>query len=169
MKYNNLQATKYKMKKASLIMIALLPALSACRNDADLFKGDYSYKTSGTVYITDGSTQQTYQLSNEIGQLRIVGLSSADSVLIIKSALSGSVETMRAKVTNDSIFIAPYQKSLSIVMTNSVDGDYDITVDGCGVMYDDNTIILTQNYYNDQTNQIQISGENIITFAQRNE
>lgn len=160
------------MKKASLITIIFLATLVGCKKDADIFKGDYSYKTSGTVYIEYGGSRITYNLDNQIGQLRIVKLSSNDSILIIKNPLKGEVETLHAKVSDDSIFVAPYQKNLSFFLTDSINGNYNITVSGNGVMYDKNTIVLNENYYGIgvyDTAQIQIYSDIITTFAQRNE
>lgn len=160
------------MKKVSLITIIFLSTLAGCKSDADIFKGDYSYKTSGTVYVEYNKSRVTYNLDNQVGQLRIVELTGSDSVLLIKNPLKGEVETMRAKVAGDSIYIAPYKKQLSFFLTDSINGNYDITVSGRGVMYDKNTIVLNENYYGIgiyDTTRIQIYSENITTLAQRNE
>ncbi len=160
------------MKKNILLTIIFVLTLGGCKKDADLFRGDYSYKTSGTVYVEYNGSRITYNLDNQIGQLRIVKQNNTDSILLIKNPLNGEVETLRAKAVDDSIFIAPYEKELSFFLNDSINGNYDIIVSGCGAIYDKNTIILSENYYGVgiyDTTTLQIYSDNITTFAQRNE
>ena len=85
------------MKKIILVICGCLMALTACqKKNAPLFRGDYSYKTSGSVVldeiVTDGETGDkfTVSLPNEIGQLEISDLGNGkDSVLVVMNTMGG--------------------------------------------------------------------------------
>lgn len=160
------------MKKTTLLLGILALAFTSCQNDAKIFAGSYSYKTSGKVILTTGTTEVPYQLTNKIGQLKVIDFKSTnnDSVLLVMNEMGGGVTTIRAKVVKDSIFITPYTRSTFLLLGDSIQGDFTINVTGKGVMY--NKFIIWNEVYegrlDNDTIETMIHGDNILTVAERN-
>ncbi|MGN0187019.1 MAG: hypothetical protein ACI392_04655 [Paludibacteraceae bacterium] len=159
------------MKRNFIFALALI-GCCACSNNARILSGDYSYKTSGTaIVITDNTDTTTIQLTDRIGQLNVVDLQAndKDSVLLIFNEMGGSVTTVRARTSSDSIYLTPYVLRQSIT-TGGTSGTYEITVSGTGIRYDD-LIVLQQTYdgrLDDDKKTATLHSDNIITVANRN-
>ena len=73
------------MKRIIPILFCCLMALTSCqKKNAPLFRGDYSFKTSGSVTLDEINAEDepasfTVSLPNEIGQLEISALDKARS------------------------------------------------------------------------------------------
>lgn len=156
--------------KKTMIYAAVLLGLCSC-NQAKIFSGDYSYKTTGMVTLVPNDTTSIEHEIKHIGTLSVVDLKSSDkdSILLIFNELGGSLTTVRAKVDDDSVWLTPYTKTISLqdgLLT--VDGE--VTVMGRGVRYDD--IIMLDEVYDgvivSDTTNIKIHGEHISTVANRN-
>ena len=160
------------MKQTTVLLALLAILLVSCQNDAKLFSGSYSYKTSGKVILQSGTNEANYQLTNKIGQLKVITIKSTnnDSVLLVMNEMGGSIVTLRAKVLEDSIFITPYTRSTFLLLGDSIQGNFTINITGNGIMYD-KFIILNEIYDgkldNDST-ETTIHGDNILTVAERN-
>ncbi len=144
--------------KNIMLAIALfaLMALASCQNKGlNLFQGDYSYKTSGSVTFTEvpieGDSMLVsfgVNLQNEIGHLEIATLDKRnDSVLVVMNALGGKVDVARAHVENDKIRFADFRKKLRIVnLDPSLDFECQVTVHAEGSMYDGNLLLVRMIY-----------------------
>ncbi|MGM9745478.1 MAG: hypothetical protein ACI30H_00740 [Paludibacteraceae bacterium] len=156
--------------KRNFIFILTLIGCCACSNDARLLSGDYSYKTSGSVVISTDTEEITYQLPDKIGQLNVVDLKATDkdSVLLVLNEMGGSLTTIYARISADSIELQPYTKTLTIT-TGKGAGTYEITISGTGAYYDD-LIILHETYDGtlSDDNETTLYSDNIITVANRN-
>lgn len=148
----------------------ILIGCCACSNDARLLSGDYSYKTSGSVVISTDTEEITYQLPDKIGQLNVVDLKATDkdSVLLVLNEMGGSLTTIYALISADSIELQPYTTTLTIT-TGKGTGTYDITVSGTGIRYDD-LIMLHETYDGtlSDDNETTLYSDNIIIVANRN-
>ncbi|MGM9782971.1 MAG: hypothetical protein ACI3ZV_05715 [Paludibacteraceae bacterium] len=156
--------------KRNLFFSLILIGCCACSNDARLLSGDYSYKTSGSVVISTDTEEITYQLPDKIGQLNVVDLKATDkdSVLLVLNEMGGSLTTIYARISADSIELQPYTTTLTIT-TGKGTGTYDITVSGTGIRYDD-LIMLRETYDGtlSDDNETTLYSDNIIIVANRN-
>ncbi|MDY4512912.1 MAG: hypothetical protein SPE10_05635 [Paludibacteraceae bacterium] len=156
--------------KRNLFLSLILIGCCACSNDARLLSGDYSYKTSGSVVISTDTEEITYQLPDKIGQLNVVDLKATDkdSVLLVLNEMGGSLTTIYARISADSIELQPYTTTLTIT-TGKGTGTYDITVSGTGIRYDD-LIMLHETYDGtlSDDNKTTLYSDNIIIVANRN-
>ena len=92
------------MKKISILLsVFCLIVLASCqKKNAPLFRGDYSFKTSGSVTLDEINTEDepstyTVSLPNEIGQLEISDLGNGrDSVLVVMNTMGGEVVVTHA-------------------------------------------------------------------------
>ncbi len=156
--------------KRNLFFSLILIGCCACSNDARLLSGDYSYKTSGSVVISTDTEEIPYQLPDKIGQLNVVDLKATDkdSVLLVLNEMGGSLTTIYARISADSIELQPYTTTLTIT-TGKGTGTYDITVSGTGIRYDD-LIMLHETYDGtlSDDNETTLYSDNIIIVANRN-
>ena len=156
--------------KRNLFFSLILIGCCACSNDARLLSGDYSYKTSGSVVISTDTEEIAYQLPDKIGQLNVVDLKATDkdSVLLVLNEMGGSLTTIYARISADSIELQPYTTTLTIT-TGKGTGTYDITVSGTGIRYDD-LIMLHETYDGtlSDDNETTLYSDNIIIVANRN-
>lgn len=158
-----------RTKLTAAVVCVLMMATGCTNQDVKLFTGEYTYKTSGNVDITLNGNSFTHTLNNSIGQMDIVDLKQNDSVLIVKNEMSGSVQTLRAQVREDSLFLEPYSKELSVTL-NGETTIFDIQISGNGVIYDKNTIIINEVYDGEAQGSVtgSLNGESIKTVAKRN-
>ncbi len=142
--------------KVLFIAICVVVALTSCQKKGlNLFQGDYSYKTSGSVTITEVPTENDsvsmsfgVDLNNEIGHLEIVTLDKKnDSVLVVMNAMGGKVNVACARVENDKIHFADFPKKLQIISLNpSLELECDVSVRAEGSMYNGNTLLVRMVY-----------------------
>ena len=165
------------MKKTLLIICCLL-ALAACqKKNAPLFRGDYSFKTSGSVTLDEiGSVSNpasyTVSLPNEIGQLEISALDNGkDSVLVVMNTMGGEVVVTHALCKDNEIFLRDYKKNTLLFTGDSITLKNDLRVKAKGQMYEDNTLILNMTYEGEaESNErtFKIYGDDIRMAAIRN-
>ena len=107
------------MKKISILLsVFCLITLASCqKKNAPLFRGDYSFKTSGSVtldeILPEGETEDpasyTVGLPNEIGQLEISALDNGkDSVLVVMNTMGGEVVVTHAFCKDNEIFLRDF-------------------------------------------------------------
>ena len=166
------------MKKISILLsVCCLIALASCqKKNAPLFRGDYSFKTSGSVtlneIVTDEPASYTVGLPNEIGQLEISDLGNGrDSVLVVMNTMGGEVVVTHAFCKDNEIFLKDFTKNTLLFTGDSLTLKNDLRVHATGQMYEDNTLILNMIYEGEaETNErtFEIYGDNIRMAAIRN-
>ena len=167
------------MKKPIIIAMFVLLALASCqKKNAPLFRGDYSFKTSGSVVmdeiVADGETGDSFTVSlpNEIGQLEISDLDNGkDSVLVVMNTMGGEVVVTHAFCSGNEIFLKDFTKNTLLFTGDSLTLKNDLRVKASGQMYEDNTIILNMIYDGEaETNErsFKVYGDDIRMAAIRN-
>ena len=166
------------MKRIIPILFCCLMALAACqKKNAPLFRGDYSFKTSGSVTLEevdpeDEPTTYTVSLPNEIGQLEISDLGDGkDSVLVVMNTMGGEVVVTHAYCKDNEIFLRDYKKNTLLFTGDSLTLKNDLRVKASGQMYEDNTLILNMIYEGEaETNErsFKVYGDDIRMAAIRN-
>ena len=169
------------MKKQVLITVFALLAFSSCQKSGmNLFRGDYSFKTSGGVTMdeiipeveTYEPASYTVSLPNEIGQLEISDLGDEeDSLLVVMNILGGEVIVTHAFCDGDEIFLKDFTKNTLLFTGDSITLKNEVRVQASGQMYEDNTIILNMIYDGEaETSErtFTIHGDNIRMAATRN-
>ncbi|MBR4468630.1 MAG: hypothetical protein IKS53_04260 [Bacteroidales bacterium] len=162
-----------------ILFCALLVALASCqKKNAPLFRGDYSFKTSGSVtldeIVTEGGTGDSFtaSLPNEIGQLEISALDNGkDSVLVVMNTMGGEVVVTHAFCKDNEIFLRDFKKNTLLFTGDSLTLKNDLSVKASGQMYEDNTLILNMVYEGEaETNDrsFKIYGDDIRMAAIRN-
>ena len=169
------------MRKLILPLVMAL-SLCSCKNNADLFNGEYSFKTSGNIQLSmnDGRLKD-FELTDELGTLQIERLykDSNDSVIILKNVFGGGVEVVKAAAYGDSLVLSPYTKTMEIVLNEAADHPAtldvyraDVMVSGNGYMYG-NCIVIHEKYdgilFADGMEAGTLDSGDIVTVARRNE
>ena len=162
-----------------LFIICALLALASCqKKNAPLFRGDYSFKTSGSVtldeIVTNGEEGDSFTVSlpNEIGQLEISVLGNEkDSVVVVMNTMGGEVVVTHALCQDNKIFLRDFTKNTLLFTGDSISLKNEVRVSASGQMYEDNTLIINMIYDGEaETNErnFKIHGDNIRMAAIRN-
>ena len=118
-------------------VIVMMVICTACWREVNTITGDYSYKLSGEVALTDEEGVVTYRLIHRNGQMNILKDKADKSKYIITmNEMSGGCYTMTAELRGDSLLIDPHSFNTNILSTNSIP-DIDIDLD----QEDDATIV----------------------------
>ena len=167
------------MKKALLVLCCLMALASCQKKNAPLFRGDYSFKTSGSVVldeiVDDGETGDSFTVSlpNEIGQLEISDLGNGkDSVLVVMNTMGGEVVVTHAFCQDNEIFLKDFTKNTLLFTGDSLTLKNDLHVKASGKMYEENTLILNMTYQGEaESNErnFKIYGDDIRMAATRND
>ena len=166
------------MKRIIPIVICGLMALASCqKKNAPLFRGDYSFKTSGSVTLDEINTEDepasyTVSLPNEIGQLEISALDNGkDSVLVVMNTMGGEVVVAHALCKDNEIFLRDFKKNTLLFTGDTITLKNEVRVHATGQMYEDNTLILNMTYDGEaatNNRDFKIHGEDIRMAAIRN-
>ena len=169
------------MKKQILIAVFALLAFTSCqKSGTNLFRGDYSFKTSGSVtmdeIVPEGETYEpasyTVSLPNEIGQIEISDLGDEkDSLLVVMNTLGGEVIVTHALCDGDEIYLKDFMKNALLFTGDSITLKNEVRVQASGQMYEENTLILNMIYDGEaETSErtFTIHGDNIRMAATRN-
>ena len=166
------------MKRIIFILFFALMALASCqKKNAPLFRGDYSFKTSGSVTLEEINTEDepasfTVSLPNEIGQLEISDLGNGkDSVLVVMNTMGGEVVVTRALCKDNEIFLRDFKKNTLLFNGDSLTLKNEVCVHATGQMYEANTLILNMTYDGEaETNErsFKVFGDDIRMAAMRN-
>ena len=166
------------MKRIIPILFCAFLALASCqKKNAPLFRGDYSFKTSGSVTLNEINAEDepasfTVSLPNEIGQLEISALDNGkDSVLVVMNTMGGEVVVTRACCKDNKIFLRDFKKNTLLFTGDSLTLKNELRVQASGQMYEDNTLILNMTYEGEaETNErsFKIYGDDIRMAAIRN-
>jgi len=159
------------------MLCGLLFFASCQKKNAPLFRGDYSFKTSGSVTLDeinaeDEPASYTVSLPNEIGQLEISDLGNGrDSVLVVMNTMGGEVVVTHAFCRYNEIFLKDFTKNTLLFTGDSLTLKNELRVHATGQMYENNTLILNMIYEGEaETNErtFAIYGDNIRMAATRN-
>lgn len=167
------------MKKISILLsICCIMVLAACqKKNAPLFRGDYSFKTSGSVTAKRANvpnpTEFNITLDNEIGQLQIANLDrKTDSVVVVMNYLNGEVIVTHAYCEGRNITLKDFKRN---TLKASIEGNTSVqckmNVEAKGTMYEDNTLILDLTYKGEAivgSLKYILHGDDIHTVATRN-
>ncbi|MCM1034455.1 MAG: hypothetical protein NC038_02640 [Paludibacter sp.] len=171
------------MKRFLSLTLALIGILflSGCQQDLKQVSGTYTYKTSGTVAISEGTSHTTLAINDEIGQLDITPLHKSDSLLLLFNQMTGSAMHTTATLNSKELHLQPYTRTLSLTYTpNSQTGNdligsnkqtetFLIEVTGSGVVYDESILFVCEWTGKALNSNKTISGSNLQTIAQRND
>ena len=168
------------MNKTSVLLVFFcLMALASCqKKNVPLFRGDYSFKTSGSVTLEEIVGQDedpnsyTVNLPNEIGQLEISALDSAmDSVVVVMNTMGGEVVVTHACCTDNEIILRDFKKNTILITSDSLTLRGDLRVKASGKMFEDNTLVINMVYDGEaESNErnFKIHGDDIRMAAIRN-
>ena len=166
------------MKRIILILFCALMALASCqKKNAPLFRGNYSFKTSGSVTLDEITAEDepasfTVSLPNEIGQLEISALDNGkDSVLVVMNTMGGEVVVTHAFCKDNKIFLRDFNKNTLLFTGDSITLKNELRVKASGQMYENNTLILNMTYEGEaETNErsFKVYGDDIRMAAIRN-
>lgn len=121
---------KIKLLTTSLLVVIVI-FLGACDRDRQALTGDYSYKLSGEVALTDADGTVTYRLIHRNGQMNILrDKSDKDRYIITMNEMTGGCYTMNATLHGDSLLIDSHSFNTNILSTSSIpDLDIDLNQD----------------------------------------
>ena len=166
------------MKKSIFLILCGLIAFTSCqKKNVPLFRGDYSFKTSGSVTLNEIDTEDepasyTVSLPNEIGQLEISALDNGkDSVLVVMNTMGGEVVVTHAFCQDNKIFLRDFKKNTLLFTGDSLTLKNDLRVKASGQMYENNTLILNMIYEGEaetDDRSFTIYGDDIRMAATRN-
>lgn len=146
--------------KVITAIVLLLTALSSCSKEgSSLFKGNYSFKTSGTICARQISepadtllpSDVTIKLTTESGQMDITP-ENGDAMLVTMNVTGGDMIVYEARVDGEDLIISQDTRNIllnfpgneeSQAMSSMVRADIDIS--GSGHRYD-NIILFKFNY-----------------------
>ena len=132
------------MKKTSVILLAVLMmvGMTSCRKkEIKQFLGDYTYKTSGSITVETDTADVNIPLLNSTGQIDIVDTGKKNKVVIIKTSLTGKVETFNATINDDKIVFDTQTSMETFSLGSTTLGGTLITKSAEGKILDDHIII----------------------------
>lgn len=123
-------AKMYKHLIIGIIGVLSLTLLS-CQRESMKITGDYSYKLSGEVAITDEDGVVTYHLVHRNGQMNILkDKSQKGSYTITMNEMNGGCYTIPAKLDGDNLTLDSHTFSTNILSSGGLpDIDPDIDFD----------------------------------------
>ena len=178
--FNENRVKMYKYLLIGIIGILSL-ALLSCQQGGHSLTGDYSYKLSGEVKLTDTNGEVTYRLLHRNGQMNILKDKSVKGrYLITMNEMNGGCYTMTAKLNGDNLIIDQHEFSTNIISTNMIpDIDlideeeptmvYHITASGSGNRNGE-ILIITETWTGNQsgTPGDMLSGAEMTIIAEKN-
>ncbi len=111
-----------------IVGVIITLAVSSCQKEGiDLYEGNYSFKTSGTISVEkkSDSVNETENLSitSEAGQMNILKKDD-DSAIITMNVIGGDVFVLEAVVENNTLRLVPSKRKVTFkegVQTVSLD------------------------------------------------
>ena len=173
---------KTKLLTTSLLVIVAM-FVGGCDRERSALTGDYSYKLSGEVMLTDADGAVTYRLIHRNGQMNILrDKSDKGRYIITMNEMNGGCYTMNAEFRNDSLLIDPHTFNTNILSTNSIpdinidldDEDdativYRITAAGSGI-FNGNILIINEMWRGGQSGNsaARLNGPEMTIIAEKN-
>lgn len=169
------------MKKILISACVLLTAflLTTCNRDVNNLTGDYSYKLSGTVILTDADGEETHHFIHRNGQMNVLKDKSRKSGLVITmNEMNGGCYTLLAEIQGDTIVLQPHQFSTTLLSTEGIpsigqEGShtmvYQISASGSG-RPNDQMLILREHWTGGQSGDpsVRLLAPEITILAEKN-
>lgn len=171
------------MKKTLLLAVfcCLLTLVSCQKSGVIAFQGEYSFKTSGEVFVQRESTETpeiipatfTVALPNEMGQMEIHTMDkSDDKVLVIISYMDGEIIVTEGVCDGQDIEIEEFTRNaLNLSIYSYLSANCLVNIKATGHIYDGSTIVFDEVYDGNATIanvNYKIHGNKIKTVATRN-
>lgn len=147
-----------------VLLIAFL--FTTCNREVNNLLGDYSYKLSGDVVLTDADGEVTHHFIHRNGQMNVLKDKSRESGLIITmNEMNGGCYTLFAEIQGDTIVLEPHQFTTNLLSTESLpsigqDGTltmvYQISAAGSG-RPNDQMLILREHWTGTQSGDASVS------------
>lgn len=170
--------------RAALCLAAAI-SLSACSKEGPgLFKGNYTFKTSGTVSAVvsiespdeSGSSTLDLNLVTEQGQMDIISTGGEDGEMIVTmNVLGGDARSFRAHAAGDVLEIEPFDTRVSMQIARHGTATVTVTVSGTASRYG-NVVIFDLVYegggvseIGDSTAEVEIVGSSVQCIAKLND
>ena len=116
------QLTPHKATAAvwGLLILATL-FLTACNGDKFSITGDYSYKLSGEVKLTDSEGETTFRLIHRNGQMNILrDKSDKHRYVITMNEMNGGCYTMSARLDGDNLQIDQHEFATNVLSSSGI-------------------------------------------------
>jgi hypothetical protein len=169
------------MKKILISACVLLTAflLTTCNRDVNNLTGDYSYKLSGEVIITDDDGDETHHFIHRNGQMNVLKDKSRKSGLVITmNEMNGGCYTLLAELQGDTIVLQPHQFTTTLLSTEGIpsigqEGShtmvYQISAAGNG-RPNDQMLILREHWTGNQSSDasVRLHAPEITILAEKN-
>lgn len=122
------------MRKFVIPILCCLLAVSCAKEGTKLYTGSYSFKTSGTITVTDEYADEDegliLSLPNETGIMDIVEVDREKGTMIVTmNILNGDLLVFNAKAKNDRIELLPTKRHTTITYAG-IDDDSIWYIDG---------------------------------------
>lgn len=151
--------------------VATVLSLQGCKKTGPaLFAGNYSFKTSGYLVVSDGSDEfVTIDLTPESGQMDIISSGEDGEVVITMNIIGGDMIVYRAKTDGDILMISGQQRRIALTGTHHIGLTVDVrgTAEKLG-----DSVIMDLKYdgsYTFEDNEFVISDSNVCCRAKLNE
>ena len=123
------------------VAVSVVLTVSCTKEGAPRFKGNYTFKTSGTITVRPSGDEAAetvrISLSDESGQMYILNKDDGmDRVLITMNAMLGSANTMEGTARDGVITLSPSRRHQQ-VMDELESIKFEVEVTGEGRKYDD--------------------------------
>ena len=176
------------MKKTVSEIIAVMMALvlaSSCEKEGQgLFKGNYTFKTSGEVtaeIVIESPTNSTSSIMNPVlvteqGQMDIIDIGGKDGeMMLTMNVLNGDVRCFKAHASGGNLILDPGEARVKVQIANHGTATVAVKVSGSAVRYD-NVVIFDLIYagegkstIGESTAEIKITDSKIQCVAKLNE
>lgn len=167
------------------VILAVLVLTACAKEGAGLFKGNYSFKTSGTLeLLRDGETALEIGLQPESGQMDIAATGDdKGSLLVTMNVIGGDVLVYRAVAEGRELSLEPSQRRISLTLPREnlldpegpgiLDGTVEttVTVSGTAARYGD-VVLFELSYEGDfefDGGRYSITGGRLVCRAKMNE
>jgi len=151
--------------------------VTSCQRSINSLTGDYSYKLSGEVAVTNEDGETSYLMVNKRGQMNILrNKSASDQVTITMNESAGGAYSFTATVKGDSLLMDPYQFSTNILTGDNVSPFQDGTslvfrIDATGKGVRNDNIILVEECWTGQqsSGNSRLVGSKMLLLAEKND
>lgn len=138
----------------SLLALALLFSVACTRSGSKFFRGNYSFKASGTLTVgftrtsssQTGSETASYEtsLSSESGQMNILE-NGGGAMVVTMSIVNGPVLVFDAECEGSTLTLSPVRREISLKDEIGSDMKMNVTMSGEAEKLD-NVVIFTMHY-----------------------
>lgn len=160
------------LKIVAMAVVAAAALCSCAKEGPGRFKGNYSFKTSGTVSVREKGNEEaeafTLKLPDEQGQMDILE-AEGNGMLVTMNILSGGVVVFNAEAEGKTITLLPEERVLS-VKPGVVQVNMTVTVEGSAHRYGDSVIfdLAYTGKYEELGIEYEITGSDVKCVAKLN-